>query len=228
MNRREFLTSAGRIIVVLPAGYVWTSCKSSSSDGSAAGSGGDTSGGTGGFHGGGTSGTGTSGSSSAGRSGGTSGTGASTGGRSGGTGGTGAGTGGSNAGRGGTSGGAGGASGGAGAGGRSGAGGSSAGAGGAGAGGMGGAAGSGGGTLMFTSVGGSHTHDFTLSMSDITTPPSAGVSGNTTSAGATPHTHMVMLTKAQLDSIRMGTTVTVMTMGTSAGTAHTHTFMFHT
>ncbi|HZJ55498.1 MAG TPA: hypothetical protein VFD38_15265 [Myxococcaceae bacterium] len=66
-----------------------------------------------------------------------------------------------------------------------------------------------------------HTHFFTLQLTEITTPPVAGISRMT--SNDLSHTHTVTLTEADLDSINAGNTVTVTT---SNDDNHTHTFAF--
>jgi hypothetical protein len=59
----------------------------------------------------------------------------------------------------------------------------------------------------------------TVLATDLTTPPSAGVTYTTTLMNG--HEHMVSLSAAQLTSIEAGQEVTV----TSSSTGHTHAFM---
>jgi glutamine synthetase type III len=59
-----------------------------------------------------------------------------------------------------------------------------------------------------------------VSASDVSSPPSAGVTLTTTTAAG--HTHGVTLTPAQLQQISSGQTVTVTTTLVSG---HTHDFM---
>jgi len=76
--------------------------------------------------------------------------------------------------------------------------------------------------LMFTSstVSG-HNHAFTIAMTDLDQPPSAGVSGDTTAAAG--HTHTVALTQADLQQISAGQSVS---KTTSVAQDHEHTFDF--
>lgn len=76
-----------------------------------------------------------------------------------------------------------------------------------------------------SSCNGGHTHDFDVAAMDLSSPPPAGVSGESTPYADDGHTHTVTLTMAQLAQIQSGTAVTV----TSGSTlSHTHTFTFHT
>jgi hypothetical protein len=78
-------------------------------------------------------------------------------------------------------------------------------------------------SLTFTSSNDQgHTHSAVLQLTEITTPPSAGVTKTTSNNFA--HTHQVSLTAAELDSIDMGNTVT---RTTTMDDGHTHTFAFH-
>ncbi len=78
-------------------------------------------------------------------------------------------------------------------------------------------------TLTVTSVCNEHTHDFSIMMTDLATPPAAGVSGNTTPYDDDGHVHVVTLSMSDLASIESGTTV----MSTSSMTnGHDHVFMF--
>lgn len=81
--------------------------------------------------------------------------------------------------------------------------------------------GDGGSRTYTSSVTGGHTHDFTLEMSEITSPPAGGISRDTTYA--VDHDHEVELTEAELDTIGSGGTVTKVTGETNG---HTHTFTF--
>ncbi len=85
---------------------------------------------------------------------------------------------------------------------------------------------SGGGTspqsLTFTSSNDlGHTHTVSLQLSEISSPPTAGVTKTTSNDLA--HTHMVSLTAADLDTINQGNTVTKTTTNEDN---HTHTFAF--
>ena len=78
------------------------------------------------------------------------------------------------------------------------------------------------GTLTFVSSSDlGHTHTVGLQVTDVTTPPGAGVSEVT--SNVLNHTHTVALTVADLDSIDQGNTVT---KTTSNDDNHTHTFDF--
>ena len=66
-----------------------------------------------------------------------------------------------------------------------------------------------------------HTHFFTLQLTEITSPPAAGINRQT--SNDLSHTHTVTLTAADLDSINAGNTVTITT---SNDDNHTHTFAF--
>jgi hypothetical protein len=76
--------------------------------------------------------------------------------------------------------------------------------------------------LRYTStLDNAHTHDFTISMAALQSPPATGVMGNTTLVAA--HVHEVALTAAELMSIAGGQTVNK-TSSSVAG--HTHSFAF--
>jgi hypothetical protein len=66
-----------------------------------------------------------------------------------------------------------------------------------------------------------HTHTVSLQLTEISAPPTAGVTKTTSNDLA--HTHMVSLNAAELDSINQGNTVTKTTTNDDA---HTHTFAF--
>ena len=77
-------------------------------------------------------------------------------------------------------------------------------------------------TLTFvSSTDDGHTHSVGLQVTEITSPPSAGLEKTTSNVLA--HTHTVTLTAADLDSINAGNTVT---KTTSNDLNHTHTFDF--
>jgi hypothetical protein len=78
-------------------------------------------------------------------------------------------------------------------------------------------------TSTCTGPNGGHDHDFTVQNTDLATPPSAGVSGNSTPYDDDQHVHTVTITMAQLASIQAGQTVSIVS-GTTL--AHTHTFNF--
>ncbi len=71
--------------------------------------------------------------------------------------------------------------------------------------------------IYATNVVGDHSHTFGIEMADIATPPTAGVSGPTSSGEG--HTHDVMVSMAELQMVGAGQTVKVTT--SSAG-GHTH------
>jgi hypothetical protein len=77
--------------------------------------------------------------------------------------------------------------------------------------------------ITVTSVCNEHTHDFTIMKSDLTTPPTAGVNGNTSAYADDGHVHTMALTMADLANIQAGMTITK-TSGTALG--HTHDFNF--
>jgi hypothetical protein len=77
--------------------------------------------------------------------------------------------------------------------------------------------------ITVTSVCNEHTHDFTIMMTDLATPPAAGVSGNTSAYVDDGHVHTMALTTADLSNIQAGMTVTK-TSGSALG--HTHDFNF--
>ena len=68
-----------------------------------------------------------------------------------------------------------------------------------------------------------HTHDFSITTADLTTPPAAGVTGDTTAYADDGHVHTVALTQAELTSIQSGTAVSKVS-GSAAG--HIHTFNY--
>ena len=67
----------------------------------------------------------------------------------------------------------------------------------------------------------SHFHTFAVDETSFSAPPAAGVSGDTSSAGA--HTHTVSISSDQLQQVATGQSVTV-TTGSAGG--HTHVFTF--
>ena len=77
--------------------------------------------------------------------------------------------------------------------------------------------------ITVTSVCNEHTHDFTIMMTDLATPPAAGVSGNTSAYVDDGHVHTMALTTTDLSNIQAGMTVTK-TSGSALG--HTHDFNF--
>jgi hypothetical protein len=77
--------------------------------------------------------------------------------------------------------------------------------------------------ITVTSVCNEHTHDFTIMMTDLATPPAAGVSGNTSAYVDDGHVHTMALTSTDLANIQAGMTVTK-TSGSALG--HTHDFNF--
>lgn len=64
-----------------------------------------------------------------------------------------------------------------------------------------------------------HTHSVTLNRSEVDSPPSGGVSRQTSSSSG--HTHTFTMTQAQLQSVQGGGTVSTTT---SSDSGHTHTF----
>jgi len=80
------------------------------------------------------------------------------------------------------------------------------------------------GSLTVTSsCNGGHTHDFEVAAMDLSSPPAAGVSGDSSVYDDDGHSHTVTLTMAQLAQIQSGTAVTV-TSGVTL--SHAHTFVF--
>jgi hypothetical protein len=77
--------------------------------------------------------------------------------------------------------------------------------------------------ITVTSVCNEHTHDFTIMKTDLATPPTAGVSGNTTAYADDGHVHTMAITATDLANIQAGMTVTK-TSGSALG--HTHDFNF--
>jgi hypothetical protein len=79
-------------------------------------------------------------------------------------------------------------------------------------------------SLVFTSSCDlTHTHDFTLMTTELTTPPSAGVMRDTSVDTFDNHMHSVTLTQAELMMIESGTPIM---KTTSLVNQHTHTYMF--
>jgi hypothetical protein len=77
--------------------------------------------------------------------------------------------------------------------------------------------------LRFTSsVSAGHTHDFSISVGELVSPPAGGLTGNTTVAQA--HVHQVTLSQAELGQIENGQTVT---KDTTVVASHLHTFTFN-
>lgn len=66
-----------------------------------------------------------------------------------------------------------------------------------------------------------HTHDFTITMTELTSPPSGGLSRGTTSSEG--HTHTAELSQAELGQIQGGQAVS---KDTSTVLGHKHTFAF--
>jgi hypothetical protein len=78
------------------------------------------------------------------------------------------------------------------------------------------------GTLMFTSsITEGHNHTFSMTVQEIDSPPSGGISRDTSTT--LNHMHVVTLTAAQMDQIAAGQ---VVTMDTSLVQNHLHTFAF--
>jgi hypothetical protein len=75
-----------------------------------------------------------------------------------------------------------------------------------------------------STVNSDHTHDLCVPTTDLTSPPSAGVTYTSTNVGM--HTHTLMLTQAQLTSIEQGTAVGPITSSAVNdpinGMVHTH------
>jgi hypothetical protein len=75
-----------------------------------------------------------------------------------------------------------------------------------------------------------HTHSLCVLTTDLTNPPAAGVTYTTTAATTSygSHSHMVMLTQAQLTMIEAATEVTVTSssvLNPMTNQPHTHDFM---
>jgi hypothetical protein len=66
-----------------------------------------------------------------------------------------------------------------------------------------------------------HNHALTLTMTELTTPPAAGVSRETTSYEG-KHTHVVVLTEADLRQIQSGAAVN---KDSTVSDGHAHTFV---
>ena len=64
-----------------------------------------------------------------------------------------------------------------------------------------------------------HVHSVTLNRSEVDSPPSGGVSRQTSSSSG--HTHTFTITQAQLTTVQGGGTVSTVT---SSDSGHTHTF----
>lgn len=71
-----------------------------------------------------------------------------------------------------------------------------------------------------SSVNAGHTHDVTISGTDINNPPAAGKTIDTTYSGG--HRHTITLTTQDYESIQSGNEVTV---ESSSVSGHTHTFV---
>jgi hypothetical protein len=79
-------------------------------------------------------------------------------------------------------------------------------------------------TLVFTSsCDVSHTHDFTLMTTELSSPAAGGVMRDTSIDTFDNHSHMVTLTQAELTMIEGGATVTKASTPTNG---HDHTYMF--
>ena len=77
--------------------------------------------------------------------------------------------------------------------------------------------------LIYTSsVVGNHSHTFGIEMDAIDKPPTAGVSGS--SSVVENHSHSVVVSSAQLSSIKAGQTLEVRT-GSAGGHSHVFTFL---
>jgi hypothetical protein len=77
--------------------------------------------------------------------------------------------------------------------------------------------------ITVTSSCNGHTHDFTITTADLTTPPATGVNGDTTAYADDGHVHTVVLTQAELAQIQSGTAVS---KTCSSVLGHIHTFDF--
>jgi hypothetical protein len=73
-----------------------------------------------------------------------------------------------------------------------------------------------------STVNSNHSHTVCVLTTDLTSPPNAGVTYTTSNVGS--HTHMVMLTAANLTAINTGQTVMV-TSTSDGNPAHSHDFM---
>lgn len=81
------------------------------------------------------------------------------------------------------------------------------------------------GTDILSTVDEAHTHTLCVLTSDLTRPPSGGVTYTTSNDGG--HTHMVVLAQSDLIAINAGQTVTVAStndVDPVSGTTHTHHF----
>ena len=78
-------------------------------------------------------------------------------------------------------------------------------------------------TLTVTSVCNQHTHDYSIAVADLTSPPATGEAGMTTPYADDGHVHTVTLSMSDLASIQSGSTV-MSTTSTDVG--HNHVFMF--
>jgi len=68
-----------------------------------------------------------------------------------------------------------------------------------------------------------HTHDFALMLTELSAPPAAGITRDTSEVEEDHHLHSVALTAAELAQIQSGMTV----MKTSSSSLnHTHTYAF--
>ncbi len=76
--------------------------------------------------------------------------------------------------------------------------------------------------LTFTSSTDSgHSHTYQIMTSELSNPPTAGISKETSLVSG--HTHVVAITQAELQAIQNGQTVT---KTSTASSGHTHTFQF--
>jgi hypothetical protein len=79
-------------------------------------------------------------------------------------------------------------------------------------------------SLVFTSsCDETHTHDFTLMTTELSSPPTSGIMRDTSIDPFDNHSHMVTLTQAELTMIEGGATVTKASTPTNG---HDHTYMF--
>jgi len=74
-----------------------------------------------------------------------------------------------------------------------------------------------------SSVDFNHSHDVTIKGADIDNPPANPVTITSTATGATPHTHTIVLSQADYQSIKDGKTVSIVSSPFPANN-HTHTF----
>ncbi len=69
-----------------------------------------------------------------------------------------------------------------------------------------------------------HSHTFTMNQSDITSPPSGGITRDTSVSNY--HSHSVTISQSDLQAMNSGASKTITTSVNSYGGDHTHDFTF--